>query len=202
MTRATEQAQGARIERLPSAAGDVVFLWWIGSALRDQRQLLAVKQQIQQVFEVKVQFWKGDDRRPSDTFDPRRGQHLSTGILKWLAANCPPGAMKVVALTDVDLFIPVLTFVYGEAQLDGTVAVVSTARLGDGTGHLMDERLLVSRLEKECVHELGHTFGLLHCSLGHCVMARSVNLPHVDAKGADLCPACRNRYRSSRWWKK
>ena len=47
---------------------------------------------------------------------------------------------------------------------------------------------------KECVHELGHTFGLLHCQPPTCVMARSVNLAQVDAKDPDLCHDCRIRY--------
>jgi len=61
-------------------------------------------------------------------------------------------------VTDVDLFIPVLTFVYGEAQLGGDAAVVSTARLASGPGSVADENLFGLRVVKESIHELGHTF--------------------------------------------
>ena len=77
----------------------------------------------------------------------------------WRAAS--PGD-RVLAVTDVDLFIPVLTFVYGEAQLGGRAAVVSTARLSVEP-RAPTTPAVARRLVKETVHELGHTFGLLHC---------------------------------------
>ena len=112
------------------------------------------------MFEIPAQVWSGPER-PPDTFDPARRQHSSTRVLRWLVGMRPADADKILAITDVDLFIPILTFVFGEAQLDGAAAVVSTARLvrnPDGTP--ADRRLLTARLVKECVHELGHTFGL------------------------------------------
>ena len=90
-----------------------------------------------------------------------------------------------------------LTFVYGEAQLGGRAAVVSTARLAVEQGR-HDPALVADRIVKECVHELGHTFGLLHCDTPGCVMARSVNLIEVDAKAVALCGPCEARYRELR----
>src|SRR5690242_820123 len=62
-------------------------------------------------------------------FDPQRGQYASIPILEMLTRLCPPDAEKLVAFTERDLFIPVLTFVFGHAQLGGRVALVSAARL-------------------------------------------------------------------------
>ncbi|MBI2217288.1 MAG: peptidase M54 [Candidatus Rokubacteria bacterium] len=147
--------------------------------------------QVERVFGVSATLARRAER-PSGTLDPRRGQHLSAGILRWLVAMRPPGATKLLGVTDVDLFIPILTFVFGEAKLDGVVAVVSTARLsGDAGGG--SPRVSQARLVKECIHELGHTFGLIHCADPRCAMARSVNLAHVDAKRATLCADCRIR---------
>jgi archaemetzincin len=134
--------------------------------------------------------------RPRGAFDARRGQHSSTRILEWLVERVPDGAVRVLAVTDADLFIPILTFVFGEAQLGGTAAVVSTARLDDSGAPRPDARRLLSRLAKECVHEVGHTFGLTHCRTPRCVMVRSASLVDVDEKSPHLCPACRTRYRS------
>jgi archaemetzincin len=39
--------------------------------------------------------------------------------------------VRVLGVTDCELFVPVLTFVFGEVQLDGNCAVVSMAHLGD-----------------------------------------------------------------------
>lgn len=167
-----------------------IYVWWIGADAADQTLLERVRTQLASTFELPTRVWHSDDR-PADTWDPRRGQHSSTTTLRWLAQHRPHEARKMLAVTDVDLFIPVLTFVFGEAQLGGRVAVVSTARLGMGAD---GRRLLSSRLIKECVHELGHTFGLLHCATPGCVMGRSSNLPSVDAKASRLCPDCRLLY--------
>jgi archaemetzincin len=128
-----------------------------------------------------------------DAFDPRRQQHSSTRILQWLVDRRPADAHKVLALTDVDLFIPILTFVFGEAQLEGAAAIVSTARLCTNQGSA-NVRLLTTRLAKECVHELGHTFGLIHCDRRGCVMTRSVSVLDVDAKTVSFCEDCWARY--------
>jgi archaemetzincin len=100
----------------------------------------------------------------------------------------------VVGVTDMDLFIPVLTFVFGEAQLGGRAAVVSTARLMPDGGMMLNGRLLVARLAKEAVHELGHSFGLTHCDESHCVMSRSTSLIDVDTKNGGLCHDCWTHY--------
>ena len=170
-----------------------VYLWWIGLGAADHDMLGIVRRQAGQVFEVSARAWLGHDR-PTDSFDPRRQQHSSTRVLKWLVESRPVHSTKVLGITDVDLFIPILTFVYGEAQLGGTAAVVSTARLRLDNGFRPNDGQLTSRVMKECLHELGHTFGLLHCQTPGCVMARSVNLDQVDTKNGDLCHDCRIRY--------
>ncbi len=131
--------------------------------------------------------------RPSGALDPRRRQHSSTAILRWLQARVE-AAGKVVAVTDADLFIPVLTFVYGEAQLGGPAAVVSIARLRDARA----AALTASRLAKEAVHEAGHLFGLVHCGEERCAMRRSASVHDVDVKGGLLCAGCRLRLDEAR----
>lgn len=168
-----------------------VFLWWIGVDSPDEPTIEQVRTTIAEVFELSVLRWRGA-ARPADTLDVRRQQHHSTAILRWLKTHRPRDAMKVLGITDVDLFIPVLTFVYGEAQLGGVCALVSTARLGLVPGS--PDGPAVSRLAKECIHELGHTFGLVHCGTPSCVMSRSVNLAAVDGKQAGLCRDCRLLY--------
>jgi archaemetzincin len=130
--------------------------------------------------------------RPAAAFDPRRGQHSSTRILEWLEARRPDDA-HLLGLTDGDLFIPILTFVFGEARLRGAAAVVSTARLVPGAA----PALWRARLAKEAVHELGHTLGLLHCETLGCVMTRSSSVKDVDAKRPGPCSDCRARLREA-----
>src|SRR5512140_1601323 len=173
-----------------------IYLWWIGADASDARLMAGVRSVVERTFGMPVHTWNSHER-PADAFDARRQQHSSTRILQWLVEQRPEAAHKILAVTDVDLFIPILTFVFGEAQLEGTAAVVSTARLrtNHGTSNM---RLLASRLAKECVHELGHTFGLIHCDRAGCVMTRSVNVLDVDAKTAALCDGCWARYQDLR----
>jgi archaemetzincin len=158
----------------------------------DPELLAGVRIQVERVFRrpARLEF---PARRPDEAFDERRKQHSSHRILLWLAANRPRGAARLVGLTDADLFIPVLTFVFGEAQLKGPVAVVSTARLA-GVGLPGEAARLPIRIRTEVVHELGHTFGLLHCRKPRCAMARSASLRDVDAKQPDLCETCRGLF--------
>jgi archaemetzincin len=167
-----------------------ISLWWVGAAAADEEVLEQVRSQVEHEFAQPVARWESE-QRPVGTLDARRGQHSSREILRWLVTARPSHTDRVLGVTDVDLFIPILTFVFGEAQLEGPAAVVSTLRLAQG----VSRATATQRLAKESVHELGHTFGLVHCDVATCVMTRSASVRAVDVKGAQLCPDCRIRFR-------
>ncbi len=124
-------------------------------------------------------------------WDPARNQYSSSLILKTLAAARPHDAARLLGLTESDLYIPMLTFIYGQAQLGGGAALLSLARLRqEFYGLAPDPELLLERAHKEALHELGHTFGLVHCSDKGCAMALSTNIRQVDLKGARYCGGC------------
>ncbi|MFH1985768.1 MAG: peptidase M54 [Pseudomonadota bacterium] len=122
-------------------------------------------------------------------FDALRHQYHSTAILERLAASSPVHADKILGLTTVDLFIPILTHVFGEAQLGGRACVVSTCRLLLPASPLPGGSRY-QRISKEAIHELGHTFDLRHCRDPACVMhfCRSEN--DVDRKSSRFCRYC------------
>jgi len=124
-------------------------------------------------------------------FHPHRNQYHSTPILEQLAHKAPPNAIKVMALVEVDLFIPILTHVYGEAQLGGKACMVSTARLNEGHNALNTQEPYLGRIVKETIHELGHTFKLRHCREHTCLMHYCRNEHDVDRKSDQLCRYCR-----------
>lgn len=129
---------------------------------------------------------------PPASFEAGRNQHSSTKILKELLGEVPKDALKLLGITGMDLCIPILTYVFGEAQLGGTAAVVSTARLRqEFYGGAPDRPLFLERVRKESLHELGHTFGLIHCRSEDCVMHLSNTVADVDAKGRNFCTYCR-----------
>ncbi len=128
---------------------------------------------------------------PERAYDPARGQYDSTHLLAALRTSPRPDAARVVGVAAVDLFVPVLTYVFGEAQLGGRAAVLSTHRLRPEVyGLPADEDLVAERAEKEALHELGHTWGLRHCHEPDCVMRASTYVEEIDLKPAGLCERC------------
>ncbi len=137
--------------------------------------------------------------------DTARNQYMATSILAHLMAwrgNQPPdraARSRLLAVTALDLFVPVLTFVFGEAQLDGCCGVVSLHRLREEHyGLPPNPAVLAARLSKEAIHELGHTFGLRHCDDWSCVMASTHSVERLDLKGSDFCSRCGAVVRSAR----
>lgn len=130
-------------------------------------------------------------------FDPRvflnpdRNQFHSTAIIERLEKEAPAAASKVLAVTGLDLYIPILTFVFGEARLNGRCAVVSSYRLDNSSyGLPSNPALLRERLLKESIHELGHTFGLVHCQDPECVMKSSTYVEELELKTSRFCRRC------------
>jgi archaemetzincin len=123
--------------------------------------------------------------------DFKRNQYYSTIILEKLAERAPANAIKVLAITEYDLFIPILTHVFGEAQLGGNACIISTYRLTQELPSMELEKALELRVVKEALHELGHTFKLRHCKEKNCIMRYSRSIQDVDRKSNQLCRYCR-----------
>ena len=123
--------------------------------------------------------------------DPDRHQHRADEILRLLSSGGQSTGVRRLGVTAHDLFLPVLTHVFGVGQLAGTCAVVSLYRLREEAYGLPHSRqLLEERLLKESLHELGHTAGLRHCSAWLCAMSSSSGVELVDLKAAQFCPHC------------
>jgi archaemetzincin len=121
---------------------------------------------------------------------PERKQHLSSKLLASLGKS--EREERVVGIADVDLYVPRLNFVFGEADMVSGTAIVSLCRLRqEYYGLAPDEALFLERATKEIVHELGHTFGLGHCPNNKCVMHFSNSLADTDLKEAHFCSKCR-----------
>jgi archaemetzincin len=123
--------------------------------------------------------------------DPARNQYFSTVILEKLAGIAPPRAVKILAISDQDLFIPILTHVYGEAQLGGKACIVSTFRLTEALPAINTQKAYYRRVLKEAVHELGHTFNLRHCPDRSCCMHYCRSVDDVDRKSDNFCRYCK-----------
>lgn len=169
-----------RLQLLPIGAPDTALLQELGARLA-------------------AQFRIGWELLPA-AFDPRfafhaeRGQYHSSELLGKIKPLAGPNTWRILGVSDHDLYIPILTFVFGEAQLGGECAVVSLHRLRQEFYGLPDNpEALRSRLWKEAAHELGHTLSLTHCENYECVMASSHAVEWIDIKDGEFCGSCYGR---------
>jgi len=166
---------------------------YVGAAAEvDREALTAVRERVAGEFGVPVR--ELELPGVEFAFDAGRNQYGSIPVLEMLSRRSPADALKLLAVTERDLFIPVLTFVFGHAQLGGRVAVISLARLRqEFYGLAPDREVFLERASKEALHETGHTFGLVHCADRNCAMSLATNIRHIDAKRAEFCAACAAR---------
>lgn len=133
----------------------------------------------------------------SEYFDPGRKQYDGNKLLAAVEHLVSPDSVKVIGLFSVDLYIPILTFIFGQAFLNGTTGIASIYRLmNERYGIKGDEELLQARIQKEVIHELGHTFGLIHCHVPTCVMRSSTYVEDIDQKEHHLCHQCREELKA------
>jgi len=128
---------------------------------------------------------------PVDAFQHHRQQFDASLILQYLAQLPHFRHSRIVGLTNVDLCIPILTHVYGQAEVGGRVVVISIARLRqneDGTNAPLDQ--YYERVAKVALHEIGHTLSIYHCDDPHCLMHYSPRVRHLDEVELFFCERC------------
>ncbi|MFC2106694.1 archaemetzincin family Zn-dependent metalloprotease [Bacteroidota bacterium] len=130
-------------------------------------------------------------------FDPARRQYDANKLLKFLENLHSLNDVKTIGIFQVDLFIPILTYIFGQAIYNGNTGIVSTFRLrNEQYGLERDDSLLMDRLRKIVIHELGHSFGLIHCHMPTCVMLSSTYVEDIDQKNKAFCSHCRAKLSS------
>jgi len=108
-----------------------------------------------------------------------------------LVQHCSDETLKLIGITKVDLYVPVLKYVFGLSEINGQCSLISLHRLiPQFYENPANHELLLTRAEKTALHELGHAFGLTHCRNRHCVMYSSTKIEDTDFKQPDFCPTC------------
>jgi len=124
-------------------------------------------------------------------FCKNRHQYHSTKILAELLPFAKGHRRLVLGIVDVDIYTPIFTYIFGEAQLGKQCALISVFRLRQEFYGLPEDRnLFLRRCDKEAVHELGHTLGLIHCPNFECVMHYGRTVDDIDLKRNVFCPEC------------
>ena len=135
---------------------------------------------------------------PYYAFDPHRLQYDCGLILKAMEAEKFDGCEKVVGVLTVDLFVPILTHVYGEARQGGKTALVSTFRMQNNPPAASEPSAQAyERTAKVALHEIGHLFNLLHCEDEKCLMHFSGNLETLDHTPLYFCRYCTAYFRDA-----
>lgn len=130
----------------------------------------------------------------SEFHDPARRQYNGNSLLKEVDAKYASDTVKTIGLFSVDLFIPILTYIFGQAYLEGRSGIASLYRFSNERyGMKKNDEIMLERFKKEVIHELGHTFGLIHCHVPTCVMRSSTYVEDIDQKSASLCHQCREK---------
>lgn len=128
----------------------------------------------------------------TEFYDPVRRQYNGNKLLKEVDSLYASDSNKTIGLFNVDLFIPILTYIFGQAYLSGRSGIASLYRFSNERyGMDSDDRLITERFRKEIIHELGHTLGLIHCHFPTCVMRSSTYVEDIDQKSARLCIKCK-----------
>jgi archaemetzincin len=167
----------------------MIGLRLVGVGGRHRPLLDQIKPALSRILEIPVEI-SSRVLEPAAAYHPERDQYHSTALLEPLR-HFSEGDEIVLGVTAADLFVPILTYVFGEAEMNGRVAIVSFRRLTQTFYGLPDEPdVLLDRVIKEAVHEAGHTLGLTHCDDHLCVMSSSHGVEWIDLKSQELCSMC------------
>lgn len=137
--------------------------------------LSLVKQALEETYPVEIEY-SGHISLPSRAYDTERRQY-NAGIL--LGDLLTRRDIRFLIIED-DIYYPGMNFVFGLAAFYRG-AILSTSRLDSD-----------NLIRKEAIHEMGHVFGLKHCT-NRCVMKYSNSLWDAKLKPSTLCSECKKQ---------
>lgn len=128
-------------------------------------------------------------------YDPGRRQYNANELMKSLHdIVAERDDARIMGLLRVDLYVPILTYIFGQAELGGKTGLASLYRLrSELYGLEINNKLLLERFRKVVMHEAGHLSGLIHCHNPVCIMRSSTYVEDIDQKDLWFCDSCRQK---------
>ena len=142
-----------------------------------------------------------EEKLPESAYNPSRKQYRAGAILEYLLPRIRISLKneRALIIADVDLYEKGLNYVFGKAESNRGVCIISLARLrNEFYGLKPNPELFLKRSIKEAVHELGHTWGIVHCPNPKCVMYFSNSILDTDRKDFIFCSLCQKKLRDSK----
>lgn len=160
--------------------------------------LTKVKNEIEINLNLKVKIVPDKITDLKFAFNPERFQYFAPLILKKLHNEFKSeNYFRVVGITDVDIYDEGMNFIFGEALYDCCIVSIFRFKPCIKTENIDDKT--IERVVKTTIHELGHTFGFMHCNNPECVMYFSNWIGDTDRKGKRFCEFHEKEY--SDYWK-
>ncbi|KAF2327374.1 reprolysin-like metallopeptidase [Flavobacterium daemonense] len=185
---------------VPTEKENIIYLQPIGEFnLEQQKQIELVRQYLKIFFQLETKILEkvSNDIVPDRARrigDMEQEQFLAGYILNdVLKKEKPSGGIALMAITEKDLYPkPEWNYVFGLASYQDRIAVSSIYRMQKDA----DFTLALDRLLKICSHEIGHMFGLHHCTEANCVMNGTNSMYETDSHLIRLCSLCQRKLNS------
>ncbi len=178
----------------PTKERQTIYVLPLGSFSPKQKKIVDTTTELLGIFyDLPVQQLKAETLTtgpPNVRINPyTKTKQIRTGLIidDILPQLLKPDAAALIAFTTDDLYPnESMSYVFGQASLDGRVGVWSLARMDDNT---TDQNFLVRTL-KIAAHETGHMFSMRHCAKYECLMSGTNHLQETDRRPLDACPEC------------
>lgn len=130
---------------------------------------------------------------PVYAYDLKRSQYNAAELVNYLNAR-KKYKEKTIGIINEDIFKKEKPFVFGDANLEKEISIVSLWRFRENKDYT-DFNLALDklRLKKEVIKQLGYIYGLKNCKDPECVMYDSQTPEEMDMKSDSLCSSCRNQ---------
>jgi len=162
-----------------------------------------IQQEIPDFYHVNVILLKPIDLPKNAYINVKSSRYRADTLIRFLRKNIDRNYDFIIGLTDKDISTtkysntstktikePTYKYadwgIFGLGFMPGKSCIVSTFRL--------KEKNFRSRFIKICCHELGHNFGLPHCSDKSCIMQDAAEtIKTIDNVKLNLCNSCKKK---------